>query len=589
MITRAVLHRPSFNSFQNWVRNPGFTCEKIEPDRGLRLKMMRVCLAIGSFALFSATALAQSAGAPPANAPGATANPTFIIAGIRPSPHRRYARMMGPILRGDRYFLRQAPMRDLVGLAYGVNPGYVQGGPKWLEMDRYDIDAKMPPGSTKDTARQMLRALLVERFSLVAHDATISAPARVLTVSKDGVKMKQGSGSDDAGCQFKPEPDPGPGAVSYMQIACHNITMATFVQTLHNFTYDYWPGPIGDATGLKGAWDFNLKWSNRSQLAMAGAEGINVEDAVEKQLGLKFDRQMEPRPVITVDSVNETPSPNSPDLAKLLPPLPPPEIEVATIKPSQHGNGGMFRFNGVEFNMQSLNLKTLIYFAWDLDFGDDEVLAGAPKWIDSDRFDIVAKLNTGTDGGAAEGPPLLDDDDIRRLLRGLLVDRFEIKSHFENRPITAFKMVAANPKLTKADPMSHTRCGTGPGPGNKDPRLANPALDQLVVCQNMTMAEIADKFQEIAPGYIYGAVRDATGIKGSWDFTLAFSSSWVANAGAGGGMVPPSGSGQPAADPNGAISFFDAVDKQLGLKLDKEKRSLPVLVIDHIDEQPTEN
>lgn len=79
------------------------------------------------------------------------------------------------------------------------------------------------------------------------------------------------------------------------------------------------------------------------------------------------------------------------------------------------------------------------------------------------------------------------------------------------------------------------------------------------------------------------------GIKGSWDFTLAFSSSWGANAGAGGGMVPPSGSGQPAADPNGAISFFDAVDKQLGLKLEKEKRSLPVLVIDHIDEQPTEN
>jgi uncharacterized protein (TIGR03435 family) len=54
-------------------------------------------------------------------------------------------------------------------------------------------------------------------------------------------------------------------------------------------------------------------------------------------------------------------------------------------------------------------------------------------------------------------------------------------------------------------------------------------------------------------------------------------------------MVPPSGSGQPAADPNGAISFFDAVDKQLGLKLEKEKRSLPVLVIDHIDETPTEN
>ncbi len=550
---------------------------------------MRATIAIASFVLFFATVFAQSLSAPIANAPPAEASPTFVIAGVRSSPHRTFARMMGPVLRGDRYFLRQAPMRDLVGLAYGVNPGYVQGGPKWLEMDRYDIDAKMPPETTRDEANLMMRALLEERFSLVAHDTTISASARVLTVSKDGVKMKQGSGSDDAGCQFKPEPDQAPGAVSYMQIACHNITMAAFVQTLHNFTYDYWPGPIGDATGLKGTWDFNLKWSNRSQLAMAGAEGINVEDAVEKQLGLKFDQQMEPRPVITVDSVNEIPSPDSPDLAKVLPPLPPPQIEVATIKPSQPGERGMFRFNGVEFNMQGLNLKTLIYFAWNLDFADDEVLAGAPKWLDSDRFDIVAKLATGTDSGTAQGPPLLDNDDIRSLLRGLLVDRFEIKSHTENRPITAFKLVAANPKLSKADPASHTRCGSGPGPGGKDPRLANPALDQLVVCQDMTMAQIADKFQEIAPGYIYGGVKDATGIPGSWDFTLAFSSSWVANAAGGGGMVPASDSGQPAADPNGAVSFFDAVNKQLGLKLEKEKRSLPVLVIDHIDETPTEN
>jgi uncharacterized protein (TIGR03435 family) len=44
-----------------------------------------------------------------------------------------------------------------------------------------------------------------------------------------------------------------------------------------------------------------------------------------------------------------------------------------------------------------------------------------------------------------------------------------------------------------------------------------------------------------------------------------------------------------ASDPNGALSFFDAVNKQLGLKLEKQKRPLPVLVIDHVDEKPTEN
>jgi uncharacterized protein (TIGR03435 family) len=42
-------------------------------------------------------------------------------------------------------------------------------------------------------------------------------------------------------------------------------------------------------------------------------------------------------------------------------------------------------------------------------------------------------------------------------------------------------------------------------------------------------------------------------------------------------------------DPNGALSMLDAVSKQLGLKLEKQKRPAPVLVIDHIEEKPTEN
>ena len=92
---------------------------------------MRATIAIASFVLFFATVFAQSPSAPIANAPPAEDSPTFVIAGkVRSSPHRIFARIMGPVLRGDRYFLRQAPMRDLVGLAYGVNPGYVQAGPQ---------------------------------------------------------------------------------------------------------------------------------------------------------------------------------------------------------------------------------------------------------------------------------------------------------------------------------------------------------------------------------------------------------------------------------------------------------------------------
>jgi uncharacterized protein (TIGR03435 family) len=42
-------------------------------------------------------------------------------------------------------------------------------------------------------------------------------------------------------------------------------------------------------------------------------------------------------------------------------------------------------------------------------------------------------------------------------------------------------------------------------------------------------------------------------------------------------------------DPNGALSLFEAINKQLGLKLEMQKRPNPVLVIDHIEEKPTDN
>jgi uncharacterized protein (TIGR03435 family) len=92
----------------------------------------------------------------------------------------------------------------------------------------------------------------------------------------------------------------------------------------------------------------------------------------------------------------------------------------------------------------------------------------------------------------------------------------------------------------------------------------------------------------LAFGYIYYPVVDGTGLKGSYDLTLAFSS--VDRT-----LAPPPASasqqaaGTLAADPSGAVSLFDAFKNELGLKLEKEKRPMPVLVIDQIEEQPTAN
>jgi uncharacterized protein (TIGR03435 family) len=238
-------------------------------------------------------------------------------------------------------------------------------------------------------------------------------------------------------------------------------------------------------------------------------------------------------------------------------------------------------------DLQGASLRRLIRLAWDINA--DDRIANEPKWLDSGRFDVIAKVST------SGPPPLVDFDDARIMLRALLADRFQLKTHSEDRPVTAYTLIADKPKLTQANPANRTRCRDGwpaDAPG-KDPR-ANPELTRLVTCQNMTMAQFAHQLQSIAPGYIHNEVLDATGIQGAWDFTLSFSPAGVFQ---GAGVRPVDNSqtagGAPslaptASDPSGLPSLFDAV-KKLGLKLDMRKRTMPVLVIDGVDEKPTEN
>jgi uncharacterized protein (TIGR03435 family) len=113
-------------------------------------------------------------------------------------------------------------------------------------------------------------------------------------------------------------------------------------------------------------------------------------------------------------------------------------------------------------------------------------------------------------------------------------------------------------------------------------------LNRLLSCQNLSMAQFSALLQSLAPGFIFTPVLDESGLKGSYDFTLSFSSADHFAPGAGGG-APSANSAQQPSDPNGAISLFDAVKNQLGMKLEKVKRPVPVMVIDHIEQQPTPN
>jgi len=546
--------------------------------------MKRALAGLSFFALLCCAAFSQSTETPA----------KFEIADVHASPKTGgFQFFNGGSLQRGRYVAKNATMLDLIAAAYGVENEKVQGGPIWLEKDQFDVIAKAPASTTPETVKPLLQALLVERFKLVVHNAM---PVFALTAGKGKLKLKEAASASDSGCVPRTDPpNPTPPANFFIIATCHSMTMEAFAPLLHQYAGGYLTNPVVDSTGLKGNWDFEFKWSPRNLVATAGADGISIFDAMDKQLGLKLEAQKAPTAVIVVDSVNQKPTDNPPEVTASLPPTPPAEFEVAVIKPSPPDATPGGRIDGGQVSLQSTPLNFLIAFAWNLNPNDKEQMAGAPKWLTTAKWDIVAKTSADVAAAIPTAPgagnaPQIDIDDLRHMVQLLLIERFKMKVHMEDREVSAYTLTAVNPKLKKADPTNRTGCKEGPGPDGKDPRIANPILARLMNCQNMTMAQFAEALPIQASGYIFSPVKDATGLEGAWDFMLNFSPAGLLNPGADNTAVPkPAGDANAAPDPSGALSLFDAVYKQLGLKLEKQKRMSSVLVIDHIDEKPTDN
>ena len=115
----------------------------------------------------------------------------FDLADVHVSPTaRNFAQNFGGVLRDGKYVNRDATMLQLIEAAYGVTEDAISGGPGWIGSDLFDVIAKVPDGTTPETAKLMLQALLADRFSLVLHNGTNPVPRYVLTVAKGGSKLK---------------------------------------------------------------------------------------------------------------------------------------------------------------------------------------------------------------------------------------------------------------------------------------------------------------------------------------------------------------------------------------------------------------
>ena len=228
-------------------------------------------------------------------------------------------------------------------------------------------------------------------------------------------------------------------------------------------------------------------------------------------------------------------------------------FEVASIRQSDPGAGGtqIGLSPGGTFNAKNVTLKALIQNAYDV---RDFQISGGPGWLDSERYDIVAKgQNTG-----------VSEDDIRTMtdqqrnalkenlvsrVRALLEERFELKVHRETKEMPVYALVTAK---TGAKIQVHD----GP-PANSLSVRRDDAGRSAVTAQGVPVASLV----KLLSNQVGRTVLDQTGLKGNYDFKMTFAPDLATT------------------DSDGP-SIFTALQEQLGLRLDAQKGLVEVLVID---------
>lgn len=213
-----------------------------------------------------------------------------------------------------------------------------------------------------------------------------------------------------------------------------------------------------------------------------------------------------------------------------------------------------------QFVARGHTLKTLVEAAYNL---PPVAISGGPAWIDTDRYDILAK----TPGGVRPEP-----DEQMAMLRALLADRFRLSIHRARKELPVFTLTVAKggPKIRETD-LSSDVAPEGPPP-------LVFAIELPVVRmhgRDATVAELASVMQRAA---LDRPVLDQTGLTGRYDFEMVF----TPDEGQFGGMLGK------VSDELKAPGLFAALQEQLGLKLEATKGSVETLIIDGV-ERPSGN
>ncbi len=239
-------------------------------------------------------------------------------------------------------------------------------------------------------------------------------------------------------------------------------------------------------------------------------------------------------------------------------------FEVASIKPnkSMTQDFSLNRTPGGGLEMINGTTRTLVKFAYGL---PDYQLSGIPEWFDTERYDVIAKAPAGTKIPNPERPWLVaDDDPIHSRIQNLLAERFHLAVHRETRemPVVALVQDKAGAKLQS------WKEGDLPGPSMHVDRT-----NTRLTCRQYSMQRFATAILSERLGM---PVIDKTGLTGEYNFVMTFQPD-----------PPPPRPGTPPEAAAGP-TFVEALRDQLGLKLERQKGPVNILVIDHA-EKPDPN
>ena len=241
--------------------------------------------------------------APTASAQEGQPAPRFEVASIKPNVSGPRAFQMPEFSQGGRFTFTNVTLVDMIVQSFPTRRIQMEGGPGWIDSDRFDVAAKadVSAGDVKPPQmRLMLRSLLEDRFQLKLHTETRETNVLTLVVAKTVTLVEC---KDD----HKTEMVVGENR----QMMFHKMHIAGLVNTMANMLHT----PVVDGTGLTGFYDFTL---DPSRFANDGgapdpAHPDSFADlvvaAVREELGLRLEKKKSALEITVIDRA-EHPSEN---------------------------------------------------------------------------------------------------------------------------------------------------------------------------------------------------------------------------------------------------------------------------------------